>query len=31
MEVMQLQYSLDAVQAELKLRTLEMDVLKKLK
>jgi len=31
MEVMQLQYALDAAQAELKLATLEMDVLEKLK
>lgn len=31
MEVMQMQYALDAAQAELKLATLEMDVLEKLK
>jgi hypothetical protein len=31
MEVMQLQYALDAAQAEMKLATLEMDVLEKLK
>jgi len=31
MEVMQAQYALDAAQAELKLATLEMDVLEKLK